>query len=159
MDITLALGAELLLSAGIDSRCRGRARAAGGRRSPPAAAAEHFERMVLALGGPQDFLADHAEAPRCRHPSSAPVHADEDGFVSSIRTRELGLAVIELGGGRRVATDTIDHRVGLSQLLGKGARGRPHARRSASIHAADEACFDRAAAIVKSAYAVGDARR
>jgi thymidine phosphorylase len=149
MDITLALGTELLLSAGIDSdAATARARLAttitGGR------AAEHFERMVRALGGPADFLSNYrsylAPAPIIR-----PVHADEDGFVSSIRTRELGLAVIELGGGRRVASDAIDHRVGISQLLGKGARA-DRATPLCLVHAADEASFERAATLIKSAY-------
>ena len=149
MDITLALGTELLLSAGIDSdAATARARLAttitGGR------AAEHFERMVRALGGPADFLSNYrsylAPAPIIR-----PVHADEDGFVSSIRTRELGLAVIELGGGRRVASDAIDHRVGLSQLLGRGARA-DRATPLCLVHAADEASFERAATLIKSAY-------
>jgi thymidine phosphorylase len=95
--------------------------------------------MVALLGGPKDFLAHHA-----RHlqpaPLSKPVFADTEGPVSAIRTRDLGLAVIELGGGRRVAADRIDHRVGLSALLGKGDiadRARPLCR----VHAADDASF------------------
>ena len=153
MEITLALGTELLLSAGIDSdAATARARLAttitGGR------AAEHFERMVRALGGPADFLSNYrsylAPAPIIR-----PVHADEEGFVSSIRTRELGLAVIELGGGRRVASDAIDHRVGLSQLLGRGARA-DRATPLCLVHAADEASFERAAILIKSAYIPGE---
>jgi thymidine phosphorylase len=110
--------------------------------------------MVAVLGGPKDFLADHA-----KHLPAAPliraVHADAEGFVSSIRTRELGLAVIELGGGRRVAADSIDHRVGLSQLLGKGARV-DRTQPLCLIHAADEAGFNKAADIVKSAYVIGE---
>ena len=153
MEITLALGTELLLSAGIDSdaataRARLAATLSGGR------AAEHFERMVRALGGPADFLSNYrshlAPAPIIR-----PVHADEEGFVSSIRTRELGLAVIELGGGRRVASDAIDHRVGLSQLLGRGARA-DRATPLCLVHAADEASFERAAILIKSAYIPGE---
>jgi thymidine phosphorylase len=153
MDITLALGAELLLSTGIDSdTTAARARLAATLSSGKAA--EHFERMVQALGGPADFLSSYqshlAPAPIIR-----PVHADEDGFISSIRTRELGLAVIELGGGRRVASDAIDHRVGLSQLLGKGARA-DRATPLCLVHAADEASFERAATLIKNAYIPGE---
>jgi thymidine phosphorylase len=64
--------------------------------------------------------------------------------------------VIELGGGRRVATDKIDHRVGLSNLLGKGFRA-DFENPLCMIHAADDASFEKAAAIVKSAYLIGDA--
>jgi thymidine phosphorylase len=154
MDITLALGAELLLSAGIA------ADAATAREKLHATltsgnAAEHFERMVRALGGPADFLSKH-ESHLAAAPILRPVHADREGTISSIRTRELGLAVIELGGGRRVASDTIDHRVGLSELLGKGARA-DRATPLCLVHAADEAAFARAAEIVKNAYVLGDA--
>jgi thymidine phosphorylase len=85
-----------------------------------------------------------------------PVHADGEGRVSVIRTRELGLAVIELGGGRRAAADLIDHRVGLSGLLGKGDSTGP-GMPLCLIHAADEASFLRAASIVKGAYVLGGA--
>ena len=36
--------------------------------------------------------------------------------MAHIETRELGLVVVELGGGRRRAEDRIDHAVGLSEL-------------------------------------------
>jgi thymidine phosphorylase len=153
MDITLALGAELLVGAGIDGDpSAARARLSATLTSGTAAA--HFDRMVRALGGPADFLSRHA-AHLAAAPIIRPVHAARGGVVSAIRTRELGLAVIELGGGRRVATDRIDHRVGLSELLGKGARV-DGSTPLCLVHAADEASFERAAAIVKSAYAVGD---
>ncbi|MCA3553968.1 thymidine phosphorylase [Aestuariivirga sp.] len=152
MDIALALGAELLLSAGIEQeQTAARARLAAALASGKAA--EHFDRMVRALGGPGDFLSAHA-----RHLAAAPiirpVCSGQQGFVSSIHTRELGLAVIELGGGRRVASDAIDHRVGLSELLGNGARVEP-SQPLCLVHAASEETFNRAAEIVKSAYVIG----
>ncbi len=153
MEITLALGAELLLSAGLaDTAKAARKRLAATLASGHAA--EHFDRMVRLLGGPQGFLENHAKhlepAPIVR-----PVFAAGEGWVSAIRTRDLGLAVIELGGGRRVASDAIDHRVGLSRLLGKGAQAGREAP-LCFVHAADEASFTRAAAMVKGAYALGD---
>ena len=153
MEITLALGAELLLSAGIASD-NAAARVKLQQTLTNGKAAEHFDKMVAALGGPSNFLANH-EKHLAPAPIIRPVPAEAEGYVSAIRTRELGLAVIELGGGRRVASDKIDHRVGLSALLGKGDR----VERSTPlclIHAADEAGFAKAAAMVKSAYAVGE---
>jgi thymidine phosphorylase len=153
MDITLSLGAELLLSAGIASDDAA-ARAKLQQTLSSGKAADHFDKMVAALGGPSNFLANY-EKHLAAAPIIRPVHAEAEGYVSAIRTRELGLAVIELGGGRRVASDKIDHRVGLSALLGKGDR----VERSTPlclVHAADEAGFAKAAAMVKSAYAVGE---
>ena len=153
-EITLALGAELLVSAGIDADMD-KARARLAATLDNGTAAEHFDRMVALLGGPKDFIVSHArhlkEAPIVRH-----VHADGSGHVAAIRTRDLGVAVIELGGGRRVAADRIDHRVGLSDLLGKAARADA-ATPLCLIHAADETSFARAAALVKAAYIIGEA--
>jgi thymidine phosphorylase len=155
-EVTLALGTELLVSASLETsekkaREKLLAALASGR------AAKKFQSMVSALGGPHDLL----ERPD-PHLPSAPliraVHADDKGTVQRIDTRSLGLAVIELGGGRRVASDRIDHAVGLTQLAGKGlevSRDVP----LALIHARDDDSFDRAAQIVKSAYHLGPASR
>ena len=89
-----------------------------------------------------------------RAPVVKPIFADDDGVVSSIATRQLGLAVIELGGGRRVASDKIDHAVGLDHLLGKNFLCDMNTP-LAMIHAADEPSFERAAKIVKAAYTIG----
>ena len=154
MDITLALGAELLLSAGIETDLAA-ARSRLSRVLSSGAAAERFGRMVTGLGGPVDFL-DRPQAYLAAAPIIRPVHAERTGVVKAIHTRELGLAVIELGGGRRVASDLIDHRVGLSSLLGKGA-AVDGATPLCLVHAADEASFEMAANIVKKAYVIGEA--
>lgn len=153
MDITLALGAELLLSSGISPN-EGSARLTLATTLTSGKAAEHFDRMVAALGGPIGFLSNHQ-----KHLQSAPivkpVYADLEGVVSTITTRDLGLAVIELGGGRRVAADTINHAVGLDKLLGKG---NPVNSKTplCMVHAQTDADFERAATIVKAAYKISD---
>ena len=75
--------------------------------------------------------------------------------MCKIETRQLGLAVIELGGGRLRADDKIDHAVGLRNMLGKNFRADMNTP-LCMIHAADEQCFERAAKIVRSAYTIGD---
>ena len=152
-DINLSLGVELLLSAGLaatpaEARKQLRATLTSGR------AAEHFDRMTRALGGPADFLANHQKHLK-RAPVIKPVYADGEGVVTSIRTRELGLAVIELGGGRRVATDRINHAVGLETLLGKGHRA-DFETPLCMIHAQTGDDFAKAADIVKAAYRLGE---
>ena len=47
-----------------------------------------------------------------------------EGVIAAVDTREIGLAIVALGGGRRVASDTVDVRVGLSHILPLGARVR-----------------------------------
>jgi thymidine phosphorylase len=151
--VTVALGAELLLSAGIVlNLTEGRAKLQGVLTSGKAA--EHFARMVSMLGGPTDFM-EHCAHHLKAAPIIRPVYCDDEGSVNRIATRQLGLAVIELGGGRLRADDTIDHSVGLTNLLGKNFvsdRNSP----LCIVHARDEASFERAAEIVRGAYAIGE---
>ncbi len=150
-DVVLALGSELLESARLAAP--GEAAAKLDQALASGKAAEHFDRMVAALGGPKDFCSTSA-----RHLRQAgivrDVFSEQEGAVQSIDTRFLGVAVIEMGGGRRVATDSIDYAVGLSNLKGKADKvdkSIPIAR----IHANDEAGFAQAAKLVKAAYRIG----
>jgi thymidine phosphorylase len=151
--ITLALGSELLLSADLATTLQdGEAKLKSALTSGKAA--EIFARMVSALGGPADFMElplQHLKAA----PIVKPVFADDDGVVSHIATRELGLAVIELGGGRRRADDKIDHAVGLCNLLGKNFIVDANTP-LCMVHARDQTSFEKAATIIRKAYCVGE---
>nr|WP_221288518.1 thymidine phosphorylase [Amaricoccus macauensis] len=152
-DVTIALGAELLALSGIARDAEdGADRMAMAFES--GAAAERFDRMVAALGGPTDFL-DRFESHLARAPHVADVMAGRDGFVAGIDTRGLGLAVVELGGGRRRATDTIDHAVGLETLAGLGLAVDPDTP-LARVHAASEDALAAAVARVRAAYRLDD---
>ena len=150
--ILLALGAELLVGAKI---CTDHTSAENmlWATLETGAAIERFDIMVAALGGPHNFTREHQKhLPKA--PIVRPVFAEVDGQIAEIHTRDLGLAVIELGGGRRTASDKIDHRVGLSNLLDV----RYNADQTiplCTVHAATESGFERAASIVKSAYIIG----
>ena len=141
LEVTRTLSAELLVMGGLavdDAQALQQVDAAldSGR------ALEQFARMVTALGGPADF---------CQRPGhylptapvQLPVLAPHDGFVAAMDTRDIGLAVVELGGGRRQASDTIDPRVGLSQFaqLGQAVQA---GELLAVVHAADASAAERA---------------
>ena len=152
-EVTVRLGMELLVGANL-AKSAAEARAQLETSLTSGKAAEIFGQMVGGLGGPKDFMT----TPRKHLRAAAivrPVYSDAEGVVSKVATRELGLAVIELGGGRRRADDPVDHAVGLDQLLGKNYISDMNTP-LCIIHAADEASFVRAAAIVKAAYVVGD---
>jgi thymidine phosphorylase len=118
-------------------------------------AAERFERMVAVLGGPPAFLKD-AEKHLPRAAVVVPAEPAEVGTVAAIDTRAVGLAVVELGGGRRRADDTIDHSVGLTALAGIGDEVGP-GRPLALVHAKDEAAAARAGKALRRAYTLGEA--
>ena len=50
------------------------------------------------------------------------VKAPHSAWVASMQTRDIGILLIELGGGRRKASDTIDHSVGFTGLPAVGVR-------------------------------------
>jgi thymidine phosphorylase len=109
--------------------------------------------MIAALGGPADLM----EAPErhlTRAPLVRPVMAERAGRVARIDTREVGLAVVALGGGRTRPQDAVDPAVGLTELLPLGALvDLPQAL--ALVHARDEAGFAEAQRRVRAAYDIG----
>jgi thymidine phosphorylase len=117
-------------------------------------AAEIFGRMVVSLGGPGDLL-ERPEQHLAPAPVIRPIHADRTGTVQRIATRDVGLAVVALGGGRTRPQDPVDHAVGLTDLAGVGAvidRERP----LAIVHARSEAAAEAAARAVRAAYELGE---
>ncbi|TNC11071.1 thymidine phosphorylase [Methylobacterium terricola] len=150
--VTLALGAEMLVLGGlspdtIEATARLEEALTSGR------AAEVFARMTAALGGPADLI-EHPERHLPRAPVIRPVHAPEAGRVTSIATRDVGVAVIGLGGGRTRPQDAIDHAVGLTGLAGVGDEVGPE-RPLAWVHARSEAEAARAEAAIVAAYSIG----
>ena len=152
-EVTVALCGEALVLAGLAPDCAaGRDRAAAALAT--GAAAERFGRMVAGLGGPSDLLdLPHAHLPAA--PLVRPVLPTRGGRVHAVDARQLGLAVVELGGGRRHPAHGIDHAVGLTNVLAIGDEvggDRP----LAVIHARDEPTLEAAAARVRAAYRMAD---
>ncbi|MEZ2332606.1 thymidine phosphorylase [Mesorhizobium sp. RCC_202] len=151
-EVTLALAAEMLQSAGVvssnqDGLRRAAETLAGGR------AASIFARMVTALGGPADFV-EKADKYLPKASVELAVKAAGDGFVTGVATRDIGLAVVTLGGGRRRPDDRIDHAVGLTRLLPVGAEVRA-GEPLALVHGRSDADAEAAAAAVRAAYTIG----
>jgi thymidine phosphorylase len=149
--VTLALGAELLQLGGLAADAAS-ATAMLERSLTSGAAAAHFARMVRALGGPPDVLAD-AQLPQA--PVQRAVPAPRAGVVAAMDTRALGLAVVALGGGRHKPGDAVDPRVGLAAVVPRGSRlaaGEP----LAVVHAASEATADEAVRTVQAAFTLAD---
>ncbi|MGY3903020.1 thymidine phosphorylase [Aeromonas lusitana] len=152
-EVTMALCAEMLISAHLasderDARAKLQAVLDNGK------AAEIFGRMVTGLGGPSDFMEryDH------HLPKAAivrPVFAPKSGFVTAMDTRELGLAVVAMGGGRRAAGDKLDYAVGLTDFIRLG-QSVDADKPLALIHAQTEEQFTQAAGMVQAAVRIGD---
>jgi pyrimidine-nucleoside phosphorylase len=112
-ECTRELGAELLLLT-YRAATREAARAMLDEQIAAGRARDKFREMVAAQGGDLDRLPPL--------PASSDILCDGDGHVLSINTELLGIVIIELGGGRKVMTDPIDHAVGLEMLVRLGDR-------------------------------------
>jgi thymidine phosphorylase len=148
VEVTVALSRELLALGGLPDADPAQALRSG-------AAAERFAAMVAELGGPADLL----DAPG-RHLAGAPVVTEavpaEAGNVQRVDVRAVGLAIIDIGGGRRREDDAIDHAVGLTEIAAPGERVGPGERPLAVVHARDEAAAGRAAEALGAAFTLGD---
>ena len=151
-EVVMTLGQELLLASSVVEN------GDEGRRLLDSAldsgkAAERFEKMVAALGGPADLLTGFP-----RYLPNAPVvcevGADEPGTIVSMDTRALGQTLAELGGGRTHPRDVIDPAVGIDHCARIGDtvdRGSVLCR----IHARTQADAEHASQQVRAAFAVG----
>jgi len=82
-------------------------------------AAEKFEKMVHALGGPVDILSSYKKYLEVSS-FKKEIFSKSAGWIKNIKTRELGLILIELGGGRKQITDKINYNVGYNNVLNVG---------------------------------------
>jgi thymidine phosphorylase len=147
--VTIALCAHLLVLGGIaNSVEEGEQKAQHALDSGKAA--EKFAQMVSALGGSSRVM-ETPETVLPEAPFVVPVLAQSEGFISHIDTRALGLAVIQLGGGRVRADARIDLAVGLSDLLPLGARCERDTPLG-FVHANDETMEQAVADVVRNAY-------
>lgn len=154
-EVTMALCAEMLISAKLaenheDARNKLQAALDDG------SALKKFSDMVEALGGPADFVSRMDDyLPKA--PLVLPLNATESGFVAEIKTRELGVAVVKLGGGRSRADQKIDHAVGLDKILKPGEQvqqGEP----LLYVHVRDQAQFDEVESMLRDAFSFADTK-
>ncbi|MDA0148784.1 thymidine phosphorylase [Vibrio sp. LaRot3] len=116
-------------------------------------AAECFGKMVAGLGGPADFMANYDNYLE-KAEIIKPVYAEQEGVVSAMDTRAIGMAVVSMGGGRRVATDSIDYAVGFDQFIRLGETADA-SKPLAMIHARSEEQWQEAAKALKAAIVIG----
>lgn len=145
VDLSLALGAEAMVLAGLDTaREVAAVKLRDALQSGEATA--KFDAMIASLGGPEGF----SESWRQRLPEAnviREIKAPQAGKIAALDGHAIGMGVVHMGGGRMRGGDRIDPSVGYSEILAIGTevtKGAPVAR----LHAASE----RAAQIAERAY-------
>jgi pyrimidine-nucleoside phosphorylase len=141
MEVTLALGAEMLLVAG---QATDRADAIRTLKSAirSGAALERFREVIRWQGGNPAVVDDPGLLPRA--PVIRHLTVGRSGRMPPLPPRALGEAIVAMGGGRRTASDPVDPAVGLEVLPRAGqqvAAGDPfavvHARNEADANVAE----------------------
>ncbi len=150
-EVTMALCCEMLVTSGLavnDSQALARLQ----QVLDNGEAAERFGRMVAAQGGPNDFV-DRYDRYLPMATLSKPVFAAGSGYIDTMDTRALGMAVVAMGGGRRRVSDAIDYSVGLTDMVRLGDAVQP-GQPLAIIHAASEESWMQAAEAVRGAITI-----
>ncbi|SEL75011.1 thymidine phosphorylase [Colwellia chukchiensis] len=117
-------------------------------------AAELFGKMIHALGGPSDYLEDPWRS-MVRASCIMDVIAPEHGYIAAMQTRDIGMAVVGLKGGRTANGQQIDHSVGFDRILPIGTlvnRGDVVAR----VHAQNEDAAKQASQQYLNALAISE---
>lgn len=97
-------------------------------------AAERFNKLIFALGGPSDFI----ENPSAVMPKAnvvKDIYAQSSGYLESMNVRDIGMSIVSMKGGRISNGERIDHSVGFDQIQPLGFKiekgdiiARVHAR-------------------------------
>lgn len=152
-NVTMALCADMLVVSGLASDVT-QAKQKLDHALDSGRAAECFAKMVAGLGGPSDFV-ESPDQYLAKASVIKPVYADRAGTVNAMDTRGLGMAMIEIGGGRRVASDKIDYAVGLNEMIRLGQNVNEQTP-LAMLHAQTEEQWQQAANAVRTAVKVAD---
>lgn len=133
--IVVALAKAMIINTGIASSDRDAQQKVDNALSS-GKAAEVFGKMIAMLGGPSDLIENPWQSMQKANVIKE-IIAPQHGYINHMQTRDIGMAIVELGGGRLANDQKIDHSVGLDRILPVGTlvnRGDVLAR----VHASSE---------------------
>ncbi len=119
------------------------------------AALEKFRALIAAQGGDVRYVDEPERFPVA--PVIESVTAPRGGYVAGMEADEIGMAVVDLGGGREKKGDPIDHRVGVVMQVQVGdaiQQDQP----LFTVHAASVETKDRAVARIKQAIQISQSQ-
>lgn len=152
MEVTYALGAEMLMLAGVardadDAWSRMRNSISSG------AAIEKFAQIIEAQGGDARIIDNQSKLASAK--KTAEFQADRSGFVQEVVPRAVGYGIIALGGGRRTMEDTVDPSVGFV-ITAKPGEKVSAGDTLAMIHARDDSGLREGMRVLNEAITLGD---
>lgn len=153
VEVTMALGSEMLRAAGVaddDADARQQMQ----RVISSGAAIERFADVIAAQDGNPRVVEDRSLLPTADR--TATVDAPRDGVLTLCHARRIGIAAMRLGAGRERTEDTIDPGVGITVEAKPGDRvegGQP----LATLHYRHPARLQEALRVLEGAFEIGDA--
>ncbi len=142
MEVTLSLGEEMLLIAGIAKK-RQQARRLLLRALVTRRALKKFQEMIAAQGGNPKVVDNPELLPLARHKRET--LAEDSGYIRAIDARQVGLLGLQIGLGRKKLEDKVDPGAGFVFLKKVGDRVNK-GEVLAEVYATDETKAEMAAA-------------
>lgn len=152
--VTMELCAELLVSAKLAKDLK-EAKSKLEQVLSSGKALEIFAKMITALGGPTNFV----EKPQDylhQAPIIRPLYAEQPGYVNAMQTRNIGLSIIGLKGGRTRSDQKLDYSTGFSDFCQIGDYV-DNQKPLCFIHAQNDEDFARSAVELKANISVSEA--
>jgi len=109
MAVTFALGAAMLVAAGVETDYD-RALQTLGKVLASGKPLEIFRKFIAAQEGNPAVCDDYSLLPQSKH--RVALAAEKEGFLAKIDAYEVGMTAIDIGAGRRQKEDTVDHSAG-----------------------------------------------
>jgi len=152
MEVTYALGVEMLLMARVESTAA-KARQRLENALSSGLAAEKFEQIIEAQGGNPKVVEDPSVMPQAQ--AVEVFGAKGTGVVTAVEPRPIGRAIVAMGGGRTTVEDAVEPSVGFVITVKPGDKvlaGEP----IASVFARDAAGIQTGFEALERAIVVGD---
>ncbi|MEH6632002.1 MAG: thymidine phosphorylase [Halopseudomonas aestusnigri] len=147
-EVTTALCSELLVTGGLAQNTQ-EAMDKILRVLDNGKALELFQKMISGLGGPSDFC-DKPTRYLPRAQVELDVFLPLEGYITTVETRAIGMAVVSLGGGRSKPGQALDYTVGFDHIVPIGTKIDRHTP-VARVYARDQKDAEMAAAQYKAA--------
>lgn len=151
--VTISLCSEILVNCGIAKKLK-KAEASLRNSITSGKAYEYFVRMAHSLGADISIL-DSYDKKQAKAKYIKPIYAKTTGYVSGVDTRQVGLGVIMLGGGRTHPNQQINYTTGFTSFCQIGDKIDEHTP-LCYIHAENEDIIKSVTEVIQKAVSISN---
>ncbi len=108
-NLSIALAAHMIHLAGVE-KTFAKAEARAWKVLKDGSALKEFRKLIRSQGGQEEVIDDYSLLAQATETTVVP--SRKNGYVKMFANEKVGLLLIDLGGGRKMKTDVIDHAVG-----------------------------------------------